>query len=370
MRIMITGGGTAGHTSPAIAVIEELQSRDPRLALQWLGRRGAVEERVAKLHAIPFRALPVSGWPRRGVFRRLWVAAQLVIALALAFVYLRRFRPQAVLAVGGYVSVPLTLVAQRLGVPTILHEQNRSMGLANRLLAKRATRILLSFDDTTGAYPKERATLVGNPVRKDFHNPPGKAEARNRLDLNPDIPVIVVTGGSQGARTINNAMEHVLENIPPQNAQFIWLAGRAGAEAARAIAEKSAADVRVHAFVDEMADVCAAADLIISRAGASSTAEIAVLGQPSILIPYPAATDNHQEHNARAMESAGAAVVVLDHECSGQRLLQTVSETLNDPARLHAMAAAAKTTAHPAAADAIAEEIFAIVFQENAEDSQ
>ncbi len=359
---MITGGGTAGHTSPAVAVIEELQSRDPRLALQWVGRRGAVEERVAQLHSIPFRALPVSGWPRRGIVRRLWVACQLIVALLLAYLYLRRFRPQAVLAVGGYVSVPLTLVAQRLGIPTVLHEQNRSMGLANRLLAKRARRILLSFEDTTGVYPKENARLVGNPVRKDFHTPPSKTEARERLDLNPDIPVIVVTGGSQGAQTINNAMEHILQNVAPEKAQFIWLAGRAGAEAARAIAEKSPADVRVHAFVDNMADVCAASDLLISRAGASSTAEIAILGRPSILIPYPAATDNHQEHNARAMESAGAAVVLLDHECEGSRVLKTVLDLLDDPGRLQEMAAAAKTTAHPAAADTIAEEVFNLVF--------
>lgn len=362
MRIMITGGGTAGHTSPAVAVIEELQTRDPRLALQWVGRRGAVEERVAQLHTIPFRAVPVSGWPRKGVFRRAWVVAQLAIALALAFVYIRRFRPQAVLAVGGYVSVPLALVAQRLGIPTILHEQNRSMGLANRLLAKRATRILLSFEDTAGNFPSDRAKLTGNPVRKGFQAPPSKEEARARLDLDPQTPVVVVTGGSQGARTINTALKHVLEHLAPDSAQIIWLAGRAGAESARTVAESSAANVRVHAFVDEMADVCAAADCIISRAGASSTAEIAVLGRPSILIPFPAATDNHQEHNARALESAGAAVVLLDHECTGERLLETLTGLLSDPAKLDAMAAAAKTVARPAAADAIAEEIFSVVF--------
>jgi len=367
---MITGGGTAGHTSPAVAVIEELQSRDPRLALQWVGRRGAVEERIAQLQTIPFRALPVSGWPRSGIFKRIWVAIQLAVALVLAFVYLRRFRPQAVLAVGGYVSVPLTLVAQRLGIPTVLHEQNRSMGLANRLLAKKANRILLSFEDTTGNFPKEHVRLVGNPVRKDFHNPPTKTEARERLDLDPKIPVVVVTGGSQGAQTINKAMEEVLQTIGPREAQFIWLAGRAGAEAARAIAEKSSASVRVHAFVDNMADICAASDFLISRAGASSTAEIGILGRPSILIPYPNATDNHQEHNARAMETVGAAIVILDQECTGNHLIKSVNALLNDPASLQAMADAAKTTGHPAAAETIAEEIFTIVFESPPVESQ
>ncbi len=367
---MITGGGTAGHTSPAVAVIEELQSRDPRLVLQWVGRKGAVEERVAQQHSIPFRALPVSGWPRRGVFKRLWVAMQLAVAIVMALVYLRRFRPQAVLAVGGYVSVPLTLVAQRLGIPTVLHEQNRSMGLANRLLAKNASRILLSFDETSGAFPKANARLTGNPVRKDFHNPPSKTEARERLQLDPNVPVVVVTGGSQGAQTINRALETVLQSLSPGQAQFIWLAGRAGAEAARAIAENSPADVRVHAFVDNMAEVCAASDLLISRAGASSTAEIGILGRPSILIPYPAATDNHQEHNARAMESAGAAVVILDSECTGERLLKSVEELLNDPNRLAEMAVSAKSTGRPAAADTIAEEIFSLVFRDSVSDTQ
>ncbi len=367
---MITGGGTAGHTSPAVAVIEELQARDPRLALMWVGRKGTVEERVAQLHAIPFRALPVSGWPRRGIVRRIWVAIQLAFALVIAFLHLRRFRPQAVLAVGGYVSVPMTLVAQRFGIPTVLHEQNRSMGLANRLLAKKASRILLSFEDTTGAFPKENARLTGNPVRKDFHNPPAKAEARNRLGLDPHVSVIVVTGGSQGARRINTAMETVLKNVPPEQAQFIWLAGRAGAETARSIAENSPANVRVHAFVDNMSDVCAASDFLISRAGASSTAEIGILGRPSILIPYPAATDNHQEHNARAMESVGAAIVLLDSECTGDRILQVIEDLLGDASRLEEMAAAAKTTGHPGAADAIAEEIFDLVFEKSPVDMQ
>lgn len=362
MRIMITGGGTGGHTSPARAILEEVQKRDPLLIAQWVGCRGAIEERVSTAMSIPFRSLPVEGWPRRRTPRRLWVGLKLVWSTFRAWTYLRKFRPQVVVGVGGYVSLPTMWVAQRLGIPTIIHEQNRLLGVANRLLAPRATRILLSFPETKGRYPAERARLVGNPVRAAFAAPPDARLARETFGLDPEIPVILVCGGSQGARRINAAMEQLVTAFAPSEAQFIWMTGQADAAVGREAAARATALTQVHAFIDDMAGACAAADLIVSRAGASTTAEIAVMGKPSILIPYPHATDNHQWHNAQTFVDAGAAILIDDDACSADTLSAAIRKLLGDRDSLTRMGAAARSVANPHATDAIVDEILELSF--------
>lgn len=362
MRLMITGGGTGGHTSPAVAIFEELQKRDPALEVQWVGCRGSIEERVCARLAIPFRSVSVRGWPRAGLISRLRAVFLLAIGVLQSFIHIRRFKPQAVLGVGGYVSVPLVWVAQRMGVPTLLHEQNKHLGMANRLLGARATRLLLSFPETTGNYPPERATIVGNPVRAGFVSPPLIEDAFERIELEPDLPLVLVVGGSQGSRTLNEAIAGVISQLGPRDAQFLWMTGKSGLEAARKAAANATAPTRVTGFIDDMVAACTAASLIVSRAGASSTAEIAALGKPSILVPYPHATDNHQEANARAFESAGAAVVILDSECTADRLAREIRELLNSRGRLTSMGEAARSLARPAAVENIVEAIFAAAF--------
>jgi len=363
MRIMITGGGTGGHTSPAIAILQELQKRDPRLTVQWVGRKGGLEERVSKAHGVPFRSLPVEGWPRTRTLRRVWVGTKLVLGVARAYLLLKTFRPQLVLGVGGYASLPLAWVAQRTGVPTVLHEQNKRLGLANRVLARRAARLLLSYPDTLGEYPRERALVVGNPVRAAFCDPPDRDTARARLGLGLETPVLLVVGGSQGAHQLNAAVTELLQELGAEDLGLLWMTGAADAADARAAAEACAAPVQVFAFIDDMAAACAAADLVVARAGASTTAELAVLGKPAILVPFPHATDNHQEGNARAFEEVGAAVVLLDADCSGPRLLAVARGLLADGDRLEAMRAASRGLARPGAAEVIAEEILSLAFE-------
>ena len=364
MRIMVTGGGTGGHTSPALAVIEELQKRDPRLTLQWVGRKGGIEDRLCASLSIPFRSVPAEAWPRGKRVRKLWAAGKLGCGIARSILLVKKFQPQVVLGVGGYVSVPLVWAAQRLGVATVLHEQNKRLGMANRVLAGRATRILLSYPDTVGDYPREHARTVGNPVRAGFYDPPDKRAARAALGLDEAIPVVLVTGGSQGAHSLNAAMAAALPEFGPREAQFLWMTGPADVQEARRAATDARVRADVFAFIEDMVTACCAADVIVSRAGASSTAEIAALGKPSVLVPYPHATDNHQEQNARAFEQAGAAVVLLDGECTGDRLVTELRRLIGDPSRLEAMGAAAATLARPGAAEAIVEEIFALAFGE------
>lgn len=363
MKVMITGGGTGGHTSPAVAILEELQRRDGHLLVQWAGRKGSIEERVASSLGVPFRAIAVEGWPRRRSIRRGWSLAKLAYGYAQALVLVRKFGPDVVVGVGGYVSLPVGLAAQHLGVPTVLHEQNKRLGLANGLLAKKATRVLLSYSDTIGSYPAQHARVVGNPVRGGFLRPPHPIEARKALGLAPDVPVVLVTGGSQGAQSLNQAARHLAKTLGPDRLQLVWAAGPTHAAALRADGD-ILNHVQLHAFIEDMVTASAAADIIIGRAGASSTAEIAALGKPSILVPYPHATDNHQEQNARAFEAAGAAVVVLDATLTGELLAELVGDLLRDDERRAAMGAAAQSLANPAAVDSIAAEILAIKFGE------
>ena len=361
MKIVITGGGTGGHTSPAVAVIEELKRRDPQLLLQWIGKKNSMEERVAAQHHVPFRSVPVEGWTRTKSPRILITGLKLAWSVFRVWFYLRVFRPQVVFGVGGYVSLPAIWVAQRMGIHTVMHEQNKRLGLANRICASRASRLLLSYPDTVGNFPEEKALVVGNPVRAAFMNPKDKNQAKEELGFRPDVPLVLVIGGSQGAHTINEAMATVVHTLGSEEAQFIWGAGKSEAIQMRLRAEEATTKTEVHAFIDDMATACAAADLIVSRAGASTTAELAVLQKPAILIPYPHAADNHQEHNARAFEKAGAAVVLLDEDCNGESLSDLLRRLIKDDTALETMGKAAKSLAKPMATETIAETIIELV---------
>jgi UDP-N-acetylglucosamine--N-acetylmuramyl-(pentapeptide) pyrophosphoryl-undecaprenol N-acetylglucosamine transferase len=367
MRLMISGGGTGGHTSPAVAILQELQRRDPRLVVQWVGARGKIEQRVSANAGVAFRSLRVRPWPRSNVAKKLWTALALAVAVVRSAVLLLRFRPDVVLGVGGYVSVPLVWTAQRIGILTVLHEQNKRMGLANQLLARRADRVFLSYENTQGAFEPGRARLVGNPVRNEFLRPPLREHACVEFGLDPNRRVVLVCGGSQGAQSINDAVAAMLPAAQTNEFQLIWMTGQNGVADARKRAEGAPVPVHVRAGSVEMAAACSAADLIVARAGASMTAEIAALGKPSVLVPYPHAAEGHQEDNARAFEAAGAAEVVFDRDFTSDVLLAKIRSLFNDSAALEAMAHAAAAFAKPAAGDMIAEDILDLVFKSKAD---
>jgi UDP-N-acetylglucosamine--N-acetylmuramyl-(pentapeptide) pyrophosphoryl-undecaprenol N-acetylglucosamine transferase len=272
-----------------------------------------------------------------------------------------------VFGVGGYVSLPVIYVAQRMGIPTFLHEQNRLLGLANRIGAPRATGLFLSYPNTRGDYPEDRAVLVGNPVRGGFRTPPPAAEARRAFDLGPEldgVPVVLVVGGSQGAHRLNEAVAGMLPQLGAGEAAVLWMTGRSDIATAHDAAAGARAPVRAYPFSDDMPAACSAADLIVSRSGASSTAEIAVMARPSVLVPYPHATDNHQEQNARAFEEQGAARVLLDADCTAENLLAMVRDILGDPSLREGMSAAAARLARPQAAERIVDTLLQHVFEE------
>lgn len=371
MKVIITGGGTGGHIFPALAILEELQRRDHLLLVQWVGKKGSMEEEICKQKNIPFRSVPIRGWPRKVSFAQGITFLMLALSILRAFQILLRFQPQIVIGVGGYVSFPIVWAAQKLKIPTVLHEQNSRLGMANRILAKEAQKIFLSFplleELPQEIYPPEKFILTGNPIRHVFLDPPMREEALNRLELSADRKTILVMGGSQGAHTLNSVVAEMLDTLQPEEFQIIWITGQNDYDNYKNLAATAKVPVKIYPFYEDMATMMSAADLIIARSGASTLAEITVLGRPSILVPFPYATDNHQEYNARSLEKVGAAEVLLDKDCSVDNLLPKIRKIINNAELYQNMSNSAKNLAKPLAAETIAEEIIHLVFSYSTE---
>ncbi len=366
MKIIITGGGTGGHIFPALSILEELQRRDHFLLVQWIGKKGNLEEKICQQKGIPFRSIPIRGWPRKISISQGITATLLGYSILRSFQILLRFQPQIVIGVGGYVSFPILWSAQMLNIPTVLHEQNSRLGMANRILAKKAQKVFLSFPLAENLpedlYPAKKFLITGNPVRQAFLSPLSKEEACAKFELNPNCKTVLVMGGSQGAHTINCAISDMLNKINPNEFQIIWITGHNDYNKYKHLASEVKIPLRIYPFYEDIADMMSSADLVVARSGASTLAEITVMGKPSILIPFPYATDNHQEYNARSFENVGSAEVLLDKDCSADTLLPCIRRILNDPILLHNMSLSAKKLAKPLASETIAEEIIKFVF--------
>ncbi len=353
MRVLITGGGTGGHCTPAVAVAEVLRSTDPEGAVTYVGRAGGPEARIVAAAGIEFVGLSLG---RMGS-SRLTATPRLLTRLPLAYQQARRvmgrFRPEVVLATGGYVSVPVALVAERRGIPVLLMEQNALPGRAVSWLARRAATVATSFPETAALLPGARVVCTGNPVRRQFTElaAAGPMAGRPRR--------LLVMGGSQGAAHLNDvileALPQLLQAVPPLEVTHLTGLGDHG-RVARVAGDLGIDRSRYRClpFSDEMASELAAAGVVVMRAGASSLAEVSCLAKPMVLVPYPHA-GNHQTANAAPFAKAGAAVVVPDPELTADRLRSEVFAILDESSRWDAMARASWSRAQPQAAAQVAE---------------
>jgi UDP-N-acetylglucosamine--N-acetylmuramyl-(pentapeptide) pyrophosphoryl-undecaprenol N-acetylglucosamine transferase len=365
MRVVIGTGGTAGHVFPALATADRLRDR-LGAEVTFVGRADGQEARLVPeagyaletVEALPFR-------------RRLSPA--MVRAPFAALRAARRCRPvvrgaDVVLGMGGYVSVPVALAARRERVPLVVHEQNATPGLANRVAIRWARAAALSFDDTASRLPRRvRAVVTGNPVRDPIlrvreERPLLRAEAATALDLEPSRRTVVVFGGSQGAVRLNEATlaaARILDDR--EDLQILLLTGPRNHEAmVRRVTDSEARRLRIVPFIDRMELAYAAADLMVCRAGATTVAELTACALPSLLVPYPHATGKHQEANARALEGAGAAVTLPDGRATGEAVAERVHSLLDRPTRLASMAEAARGLGRPDAAEALADLVASI----------
>ena len=332
-RIVIAGGGTGGHIFPALSIAQALRLAEPDIEILFVGAKGRMEMRKVPEAGYRIEGLDIAGFDRRAPWKNL----TLPLKLLRSFLQVRRittgFRPDAVVGVGGYSSFPMLRYAQARGIPTFIHESNSFAGKSNILLGRRATRIFTAVAGMERYFPADRVTVTGNPVRKDMAaSAVTREEGIRRFGLDPAKTTVLSMGGSLGARSINEAVEKGLDRILSSGLQLIWQTGEPFAERA-AVAAAGRTGVWTAPFIREMTHAYAAADLVVSRAGAMSVAEISVAAKPSVLVPYPLAAEDHQTANAKSLSDRGAAILVADGQAAARLVEETVELALDEPRR-------------------------------------
>lgn len=359
MTILICGGGTAGHIYPGLALAAALRKQRSDIDVIFVGSDRGLENDVVPDSGYDLVTLPVRGFPRRPSLDQLKFFGGLASSLRGARRLIVDRRPVAVVGMGGFASFPPVIVAAFSGCPVVIHEQNAVVGLANRLLARRAKIVALTFPDESGRISGDRTRVIGNPVRAGLFSA-DRAGARAELGLEDRPVTILVFGGSRGARRLNQVVLDAYDMYRhAQNLQVIHVTGMMEHDRFRRRLEdvKRRHDTvayRMFPYIEDMGAAYAAADLVVSRAGATTVAEITAVGLPSVLVPYPYATDDHQAANAGRLEAVGAARVIADEAFSPELFWQAVSAFAYRPDSLRDMAAAARELGRPGAADELA----------------
>ena len=359
MKILISGGGTGGHIFPALSIANALKRRDPSAEILFVGAENRMEMERVPDAGYKIIGLPVAGFNRKNIFKNFAVLLKLRKSMSKARKIVKQFQPDIAIGVGGYASGPTLKSAQKLGVPTLLQEQNSYAGVTNKLLAKHADRICVAYDGMERFFPSENIIKTGNPIRKDLTRHINPRTARESFGLKGDAPTLLIVGGSLGARTLNEAMERNLARLAQEGIQVIWQTGKNQAERWPKAA-KGLKGIVVTKFVTDMASAYAAANLVVSRAGASSISELQVLGKPCILVPSPNVAEDHQTKNARALSDRGAAILVTDADAV-EKLVDTALQTMKDEQKLASMAKQIKEMALPNADELIADEAISLI---------
>jgi UDP-N-acetylglucosamine--N-acetylmuramyl-(pentapeptide) pyrophosphoryl-undecaprenol N-acetylglucosamine transferase len=355
-RVIISGGGTGGHIFPAIAIANALKERYPNIEILFVGAIGKME--MEKVPAAGYRiiGLNIRGLQRSLSINNLAFPYRVLGSLLKAFRIIKEFKPQVAIGVGGYASGPLLYASTLMGVPSIIQEQNAYAGLTNKMLAKRVQKICVAFEGMERFFPKNKIVITGNPVRKAAIDIEGKkGEALQYFGLNPNLRVILIVGGSLGARTLNESIKNALDDISKANCQLIWQTGKMYFDEAKEAAAQYL-NVHVFDFLHRMDFAFAASDIVISRAGASTVSEMALVGKACILVPSPNVAEDHQTKNAMALVSKNAALLVNDDEAR-QLLVKTALNLINDSSKRNELESNVKALKQENAADKIVNEI-------------
>lgn len=361
-RIMISGGGTGGHIYPAIAIANAWCAKHPDSEILFVGAEGKMEMQKVPEAGYRIVGLKVAGLQRSLSLSNLSFPFKLYGSIKKSKQLIAEFRPHAVVGVGGYASGPLLYVAQSKGIPTLLQEQNSYAGLTNKWLSKKAKRICVAYPDMEQFFPAEKLAITGNPVRKDIIELSGKREAAlAHFALEPDRKVLLVLGGSLGARTLNKAVLADMQQIEAAGYQVLWQSGKYYFEEMIAEVKSSGLKhIHVKEFIREMDLAYAAADVVVSRAGALSVSELSLVGKPVVFIPSPNVAEDHQTKNALAYVNQGAAVILQDAEAIGQ-LWKTVENILKTPERAAKLSQNIRQLAKPDAAEEIVKALEEII---------
>lgn len=330
LKVIIAGGGTGGHIFPAVAVGHALQRLQPGTELLFVGANGKMEMEKVPQEGFRIIGLDIAGFNRSNMLKNITLPFKLITSAWKARSIVKEFRPDVVVGVGGYASFPMLNAAQRMGIPTLVQEQNSYAGKSNKILAARAELVCVAYDGMNRFFPAGKLRLTGNPVRHSIaHNRFSREEGQRWLGMDAAHKTILVVGGSLGARSINEAVDAQLDQLIAGGRQLVWQTGKLYYEQALRRAAPFGDQVKVFEFIREMDKAYAAADLVISRAGALAIAELCIVARPVIFVPYPFAAEDHQTSNAQALVQRQAALMISDSEVKEQ-LMDKIQELLND----------------------------------------
>jgi len=349
-KYLISGGGTGGHIFPAIAIANELKSRDSNAIIEFVGANDRMEMEKVPAAGYKIHGIWIAGFQRSLSPKNLIFPFKVLSSIAACFLILKRFKPDVVIGTGGFASGPLLKVACWLNIPTIIQEQNSYAGVTNKLLGKKVNKVCLGFEKAKFYFPSEKVVFTGNPVRQAILNCPPRSESLLNLGLDTNKKTILVVGGSLGARTINQAIDGIMDKLNEANIQLIWQTGK------NYTAQNKPQYGFVSQFIDKMESVYAVADLIISRAGAIAITELCIVGKPVILVPSPNVAEDHQTKNAMALVEENAALLVKDVDAANT-LWDTILKVLNDNNLANKLSANIKKLEKPEAAKSIADEV-------------
>lgn len=353
MRCLIAGGGTGGHLFPGIAVAREVATRYPDAHIRFVVGHGRMESEILARYGYSVASIDVEGLKGRGVKKGMSVMVRLPKSIFQSAAILRKFAPYWVLGVGGYSAGPVCLAARLMGIPTAIHEQNSFPGLTNRLLSRVVSKVLVSFEESRGHFKREKVVLTGNPVRRELLSTP-EGQDKGVGDF-----TILVVGGSQGARAVNIAVAGALDVLKDggEYPRVIHQTGELDHDRVVEDYRRRGIKGEIVPFIQDMAAAYGRADLVVSRAGATTIFELAALGKPSILIPYPYAANQHQEINATCLAAGGGAIMIPQRALTGEALAEVLTRYISDPRALQAMGRAALKMARPDAAARIVDEL-------------
>jgi len=358
-KVIISGGGTGGHIYPAVAIANAVRKQFPDVDILFIGAKGKMEMEKVPAAGYSIKGLWISGLQRRLTWKNLLFPMKLVVSMVHAIYLVKRFNPDVVVGVGGFASGPTLRAAAILGIPSLIQEQNSYPGITNKILASKVQRICVAYPEMERFFPIEKICTTGNPVRQDIIQLDGKeSEAATFFNISPDRKVLLVIGGSLGARTINEAMLENLRQLVDANVQVIWQTGK-GYHQKVCMAAKSFIDndnVKVYDFITRMDLAYAIADVVVSRAGALSIAELCVTAKPSILIPSPNVAEDHQTKNAMALVKKNAALYIADAEAIN-KLGEEALRLITNPYEMELLSKNIKQFAFVSAADDIVQEL-------------
>ena len=358
LRIIISGGGTGGHIFPAVSIANAIKAKHPDAKILFVGALGRMEMQRVPAAGYEIKGLPIQGFDRKNLLKNVKVLFKIWKSQRMARQIIKDFRPMAAVGVGGYASGPTLNKAAAMGIPCLIQEQNSYAGVTNKLLAKKADKICVAYEGMERFFPAEKIIMTGNPVRQALlENKMTKAEAIQSFGLDPQKKTILIVGGSLGAGTVNKSVMQHLDDIEKSGVQVIWQTGKYyHADIIKELEGRVLTNVKIMDFISDMGAAYKAADLVISRAGASSISEFCLLGTPVILVPSPNVAEDHQTKNAMALVNKQAALYVKDAEAP-EKVISLALETVQDEQALRSLSENILKLALPNSADIIADEV-------------